>query len=167
MRGIAICDGRGNAGTGACAAVLIARDDVHERAEKIEATTNIVAEHLSIQLAIALAYEVGVTDLLVLNDSQTPVFQIQGKYKTKLPHLKNIVDETLALADHFSTFEIIWVPREITEVADKLCREIDPKRSNARRKRPGGPLPSKSEKRQNPFFRTPAGREEYRASEPS
>lgn len=60
MKAIAICDGRGNAGTGARAAVLYLGDglqrDRHERAEKIPATTNIVAEHLAIQLAMELAH---------------------------------------------------------------------------------------------------------------
>jgi len=52
VKAIAIFDGRGNAGTGARAAVLYLGDDRHERAEKLPATTNIVAEHLAIQLAM-------------------------------------------------------------------------------------------------------------------
>jgi ribonuclease HI len=79
MTATAICDGRGNAGTGARAVVLSLEDgQSFEKAEKLEPTTNIVAEHLAIQLAMELALEHGVHDLLILNDSQTPVNHVRG-----------------------------------------------------------------------------------------
>ena len=60
---------------GALAVVLELEDGrVYERAEKLEPCTNIVAEHLAIQLSVEMAIEYGVTDLVILNDSQTPVF---------------------------------------------------------------------------------------------
>jgi ribonuclease HI len=94
----AICDGRGNAGTGARAAVLYIADgpqrDRHERAEKIPATTNIVAEHLAIQLAMELAKEHGVTELVIYNDSRTPVNHVIGNFKVKQEHLIPIVAKT-------------------------------------------------------------------------
>ena len=74
MKATAICDGRGNGGTGARAAVLYIGEglqgDRHERAEKLPATTNLVAEHLAIQLAMELAKEHGVTELVIYNDSR-------------------------------------------------------------------------------------------------
>ena len=98
VKATAICDGRGNAGTGARAAVLYIGEgiqrDRHERAEKIPATTNIVAEHLAIQLAMELAKEHGVTELVIYNDSRTPVNHVNGNYKVKQAHLVPIVDKT-------------------------------------------------------------------------
>ena len=91
MKATAICDGRGNAGTGARAAVLYIGEgpqrDRHERAEKLPATTNIVAEHLAIQLAMELAKEHRVTELVIYNDSRSPANHINGNYKVKQEHL--------------------------------------------------------------------------------
>jgi ribonuclease HI len=135
----AICDGRGNAGTGARAVVLFCDDgQVLERAEKIPATTNIVAEHLAIQLAMELALDAGVRRLVIWNDSQTPVFQVQGKYAVKQDHLKPIVEKTWEMGLQFDSVEIEWVPREKTKLPDALCRSIDKPKSP--RKRPGSQL---------------------------
>jgi ribonuclease HI len=152
MKGTAICDGRGNAGTGARAAVLYIRElgttEVFEKAEKIPATTNIVAEHLAIQLAMELALEHNVTHLTILNDSQTPVNQVIGTYKVKQEHLVPIVEKTWEMGLKFESIEVRWVPREQTKEPDALCRAID--RPPARRERPGGPVPT-APQRKNPF----------------
>jgi ribonuclease HI len=126
MKAKAICDGRGNAGTGARAAVLYLEDGrVIEGAEQLPAVTNIVAEHLSIQYAIDLALRIGVTDLVIYNDSQTPVRHVDGTYQIKAEHLKPIVQETWRLGALLATVSIQWVPREQTLRADELCREVD------------------------------------------
>ena len=129
MKGTAICDGRGNAGTGARAAVLyvgdVLRRDRHERAEKIPATTNIVAEHLAIQLAMELAKDHGVSELVIYNDSQTPVNHVNGNYKVKQEHLIPIVAKTCEMGREFLSIEIRWTRRENTKEADALCRAVD------------------------------------------
>lgn len=129
MKATAICDGRGNAGTGARAAVLYIGEglqgDRHERAEKIPATTNIVAEHLAIQLAMELAKEHAVTELLIYNDSRSPVNHINGNFKVKQEHLIPIVAKTREMASEFLSFEIRWTSRENTMEADALCRAVD------------------------------------------
>jgi len=145
----AICDGRGNAGTGARAAVLIMEDGrEYEKAEKIEPTTNIVAEHLAIQLAMELALEHDVTDLLIWNDSQTPVNHVKGVFKIEKPHIKPLVEATWAMAEKFESVVLTWVPREKTKRPDLLCRKVD--RPKAARPRPLGPKKS-SPARRNPF----------------
>lgn len=129
VKATAICDGRGNAGTGARAAVLYISEGLHggrhERAEKIPATTNIVAEHLAIQLAIELAKEHGVTELVIYNDSRSPVNQVNGNFKVKQEHLIPIVAKTWEMASAFLSFEIRWTSRENTKEADALCRAVD------------------------------------------
>jgi ribonuclease HI len=129
VKATAICDGRGNAGTGARAAVLYIGEGVHgdryERAEKLPATTNIVAEHLAIQLALELAKEHGVTELVVFNDSRSPVNQVNGSFQVKKEHLIPIVAKTREMASEFVSFELKWIGRESTREADALCRAID------------------------------------------
>ena len=154
MKAKAICDGRGNAGTGARACVLIVTPENGktyevEKAERIDPTTNIVAEHLAIQLAIEMAKEEGVTDLLILNDSQTPVYHVNGFYKVKQEHLLPIVKKTWDMALEFDKICISWVPREQTKRPDALCKQID--RDPAARPRPGGPVVRPS--RRNPFLK--------------
>ncbi len=132
MRAKAICDGRGNAGTGARACVLILETgETIEKAEKIEPTTNIVAEHLAIQLALEMAIDAGVRRLVVWNDSRSPVNHVLGTYKVKQDHLRPIVDQTRELCLLLESFSIEWVPREKTVLPDRLCREVD-KRPGAR-----------------------------------
>jgi ribonuclease HI len=92
---------------------------------KIPATTNIVAEHLAIQLAMELAKEHGVTELVIYNDSRTPVNHVNGNYKVKQAHLVPIVDKTWEMGSELLSFEIRWTSRENTKEADALCRAVD------------------------------------------
>jgi ribonuclease HI len=128
LKARAITDGRGNAGTGARACVLEIEDGrVIERAEKLKACSNIVAEHRSIQLALEMALDHGVTELEIFNDSQTPVRHIAGEYQVKADHLQPIVRKTWQLGCLLDKVSIQWVPREKTKLADRLCREVDRK----------------------------------------
>jgi ribonuclease HI len=154
MKALAICDGRGNAGTGARACIIRYQIDgvdvADTQAEKIPATTNIVAEHLAIQLAMELAKDIGITHLTIWNDSQTPVNQVNGTYRVKQDHLVPIVERTWEMGLEFESVEIVWVPREKTKEPDALCRQID--REPAARSRPGGPVPQDPAK-PNPFLK--------------
>jgi ribonuclease HI len=139
MKATAICDGRGNAGTGARAVVLVidspdGKYEAIERAERLGPKTNIVAEHLAIQLAMEVALEHGVTDLLIWNDSRSPVNHVNRTYRVIKPHLKPIVEETWEMSRKFKACEIEWHPREDTKRADALCRKVD---RPAARGRPG------------------------------
>ena len=129
VKATAICDGRGNAGTGARAAVLYIGEgpqrERRARAETLPAPTNIVAEHLAIQLAMELAKEHGVTELVIYNDSRSPVNHVNGNYKVKQKHLIAIVEKTWEMRSEFSSFEICWTSRENTKEADALCRAVD------------------------------------------
>lgn len=128
MRGTVICDGRGNAGTGACAAIAyIDGREAARDALKLPPVSNIVAEHKSIQLAIVVAARARIDELMILNDSQTPVYQVSGKYRINAEHLIPIVHETWEMANNsfFFTTDIEWVPREQTDLADRLCRLVD------------------------------------------
>ena len=155
MRATAYCDGRGDAsGTrGARACVLkMENGTVYERAERLTPCTNIVAEHLAIQLACEMGIEYEVSNLLIYNDSQTPVHHVDGIYNVEAPHLKPIVQKTWDLGSHFDSVEVRWVPREMTLEPDKLCRSIDKEKSG--RKRPGGSVVTVPDP-PNPFLPQP------------
>jgi ribonuclease HI len=126
VKATAMCDGRGNAGTGARAAVLYVGDglkrDGHARAQAIPATTNIVAEHL----AMELAKDHEATEVVIYNDSQTPVNHLNGKYKVRQEHLIPIVAKTWEMGSDFLSIEIRWTGRENTKAADALCRAVAP-----------------------------------------
>ena len=141
MKATAYCDGRGDAsGTrGARACVLKLEDGTEiEKAERLKPCTNIVAEHLAIQLALEMAKDAGVRNLLVYNDSQTPVHHVDGLYEVKADHIKPLVQHTWELGSHFDSVQVRWVPREMTLQADRLCTSIDREKSG--RTRPGGPI---------------------------
>jgi ribonuclease HI len=127
MNATVICDGRGNAGTGARAAcLLLPSGEWIDRAEKLPATTNIVAEHRAIQLGVELALEHGVTDLLIINDSRVPVNQVMRKFAVRQAHLKPLVEQTWELFSRLDTVAVEWKRRTETTRADRLCRAVDP-----------------------------------------
>jgi len=88
------------------------------------------AEHLAIQLAMELAKDQGVTELVIYNDSKSPVNHVNGNYKVKQEHLIPIVGRTWEMASEFVSFEIRWTSRENTKEADALCRAVDRPRAH-------------------------------------
>lgn len=128
MMAKAYCDGRGNAGTGACGAVVITEyGDYYTDAVKLDPLSNNQAEYQGVLLAIRLAKKHGVTILKIHSDSQLIVNQVNGKWKIKQAHLMPLRDLVWEEAKEFEMIEITWIPREQNEEADVLCREIDPK----------------------------------------
>lgn len=101
---------------------------VVERAEKLDPVTNIVAELRSIELAVTVAVENGVTELEIFNDSQVPVRLVDGTYQCRQKHLLPYVDKIWLYAGALDTVSIQWIPREHTDRADRLCREVDSSR---------------------------------------
>jgi reverse transcriptase-like protein len=67
----------------------------------------------------------GVTELVIYNDSRSPVNHVNGHYKVKQEHLIPIVEKTWEMRAEFSSLEICWTRRENTKEADALCRTVD------------------------------------------
>jgi ribonuclease HI len=72
-----------------------------------------------------LAKDHGVTELVIYNDSQTPVNHVNGNYKVTREHLIPIVAKTCEMGSEFLSIEIRWTRRENTKEADALCRAVD------------------------------------------
>lgn len=136
MKAKAYTDGRGNAGTGACACVLFLSDGrVEEFAVRLDPLTNNEAEYRGVILAIEKAIELDVTDLSIFSDSQLVVNQLNGFYKMNNVRLAPLMAEAIRLANQLGRISIEWVPRSKTKRPDALCRKIDrptPPRKNPR-----------------------------------
>ncbi|XP_058784142.1 uncharacterized protein LOC131658910 [Vicia villosa] len=71
---------------------------------------------------IALVEEVGVTHLVLKTDSQLVASQVKGEYQEKDISLQKYMIKTHELAQGFSEFEIIHIPREENIRDDVLAR---------------------------------------------
>ncbi|HYH59793.1 MAG TPA: ribonuclease HI family protein [Thermoleophilaceae bacterium] len=116
---------RGNPGPAAVGAVATAPDGspLGERAEYIGEATNNVAEYRAIQLGIALARELGATEIELVNDSQLVARQIGGEYKVKNKGLIPLFTQTMAALRGFDRWTVRDVRREHNERADQLVNE--------------------------------------------
>ena len=116
---------RGNPGPAAAAAVATAPDGtaLGERAEYIGEATNNVAEYRAIQLGIALARELGASEIELVNDSQLVARQIGGEYKVKNKGLIPLFTETMEALRAFDRWSVRDVRREQNERADQLVNE--------------------------------------------
>lgn len=124
MRTISIyTDGgaRGNPGHAAIGVVI----DGAGYGEYIGETTNNVAEYKAVisalqKLAKDLGLEKKQTTLTIHIDSQLIARQITGKYKIKLPHLKELCTEARTLIENFAAVHFVEIPREENAAADAL-----------------------------------------------
>ena len=116
---------RGNPGPAAVAAVATtpAGDPVAERNEYIGEATNNVAEYRAVILALALAKELGASEVEVVNDSELVARQIGGEYKVKHAGLKPLYAETMEKLREFDAWAVRNVRREDNERADELVNE--------------------------------------------
>ncbi len=124
---VARCDGasRGNPGPAAIG-VLIAEPDgtpVRRIGETVGVTTNNVAEYQAVIRAAEEARRLGATSLTLLLDSELLVFQLQGRYRVKAPHLRPYHERALALLGELGRWEVRHVPREANAAADRLANE--------------------------------------------
>ncbi len=115
---------RGNPGHAAIGVVI----DGVGYGEYIGETTNNVAEYKAVISALQtvtknLKTEAQQTELLIHSDSQLIARQITGKYKIKLPHLKELCVEARALIKNFKEVRFVEIPREENTEADALVNK--------------------------------------------
>jgi ribonuclease HI len=116
---------RGNPGPAAIGA--IARDGdgevLAERGERIGRATNNVAEYRALLLGIALATELGASELELVGDSELIVRQVEGRYKVKDATMKELHGEVKAALAPFESWSIRHVRREHNADADRLVNQ--------------------------------------------
>jgi ribonuclease HI len=85
-----------------------------------EATNN-VAEYHALLLGLALADEHGVRRVEVRMDSELVVRQVEGSYKVKKAHLRELHSQVREAAERFEEVVVRHVPREENGEADRLA----------------------------------------------
>ena len=116
---------RGNPGPAACAYVISQeREPVIEEAERLQPTTNNVAEYTALVRALSRAVELNPDHVLIRSDSELLVRQMNGQYQVKNDQLRRLFKEARRLADMIPTVRFVHVPREENSRADRLCNEV-------------------------------------------
>jgi ribonuclease HI len=122
-----LCDGgsRGNPGTAAIAAVLLAPGGelLDRSAALIGRATAAEAEYRAILLGLELAAAHGADPLEIRNDSRLAIAAVQGATPTDVD-LARLVREIQAGASRLSAVRWRWHPRRDNEAADALVREL-------------------------------------------
>ncbi len=116
---------RGNPGPAAVGVVVAGSggEVLAERGELIGVATNNVAEWRAMLLGIALAAELGASELELVGDSELVVKQLRGEYKVKDAGLKPLHAEARAALAPFESWSARHVRREQNARADELVNE--------------------------------------------
>jgi ribonuclease HI len=116
---------RGNPGPAAYAYVLEAEDGtvLDARGEAIGVATNNVAEYRALVEGLRKAGEIGVSEVVVVSDSELVVKQMRGEYKVKNAALRELSIEAGRLARQLGKVTYTAVRREHNELADRLVNE--------------------------------------------
>jgi len=93
-----------------------------EISEKIENTTNNVAEYRSLIACLKKAHELNCNKVKIFMDSELVVKQVRGLYRVKKDHLKGLHAQVLALLQGLS-WTIAHVRREQNSRADDLANQ--------------------------------------------
>jgi len=126
-RALVLCDGgsRGNPGTAAIAAVLLAPggDVVEQRAVLIGHATAAEAEYRAILLGLSLAALHGVEEVEVRSDSQLAIAALRSPTPVAVEYA-GLVRAALGAAGELRSVRWRWHPRTANEAADALVRSL-------------------------------------------
>ncbi len=119
---------RGNPGPSAIAFVFVKEGEetpIYTYSEYIGKTTNNTAEYVAVIRALEKAVEFTRWDVQIFSDSELLVKQINGEYRIKKPHLKDLADQVYEKMKFFKHVKIIHVPRhnKYTQLADSLSNK--------------------------------------------
>ena len=92
-------------------------------ARYIGRATNNTAEYQALLVALARARDAGVKHLRVFSDSELLVNQVNGRYRTKVPHLQQYLQEAIRLMREIGRVDVAHVRREMNQEADALANQ--------------------------------------------
>ena len=92
-------------------------------ARYIGRATNNTAEYQALLIALARARDAGVKHLRVFSDSELLVNQVNGRYRTTVPHLQQYLQEAIRLMREIGRVDVAHVRREQNKEADALANE--------------------------------------------
>lgn len=112
---------RGNPGPSACAFIFVKNDEIiHKYSEYLGNKTNNEAEYNAIIKALKKAVEFTRWDIKIYSDSQLVVNQINGEWRIKKEHLKELYQEVVKEKQNFKSVEFLYSKRE-----NKFIKEVD------------------------------------------
>jgi ribonuclease HI len=128
MIGQVYCDGgsRGNPGPAAAAAVVIDPSGrvLAQKTWYQKRATNNEAEYQGLLLGLELARNLGLTQALIRMDSELVVRQVEGIYRVKQPHLRELWEAAQRQLAQLASWEIQHVPRNLNQAADALVNQV-------------------------------------------
>jgi hypothetical protein len=95
--------------------------------------SNNQAEYEALLAGMKLAKEMDITDLKAKSDSQLVTNQVSGEFQAKDPQLIKYLEKVRNLANHFKSFELVYVPREQNARADLLSKLASTKKPGSNR----------------------------------
>jgi len=102
-------------------------DIVNKRRIQAEAVSSVYIEYLGLIYAMEYCLRTGVHNVHFMNDNQTMVYQVLGKYRVKTSNLVALYDTVMELWDLFrdvgGVSRLSWIKRELNE-ADKFVKEL-------------------------------------------
>lgn len=119
---------RGNPGEAGCGAVICDSSGavVQELSRYLGRATNNVAEYEALLMGLEALLRTGRKRVRIQSDSQLMVRQLNGQYRVKDEKLKALFGRALVLLRKFEGYRILYVPRELNKLADRLAnRGID------------------------------------------
>jgi ribonuclease HI len=123
---------KGNPGPAGIGVLILDRNkhEICKISEKIEDTTNNVAEYKALLRAITECKKLNLLSVKFYTDSQLLARQINGMYKIKDQRLKSLYIKIKGKLLGFKSWEITHIPREQNVAADKLANEPFKKTKN-------------------------------------
>ncbi len=95
---------------------------VHTISEYIGKGTNSIAEYTAVLRALEYAKELGESEVEIRSDSELVIKQMNGEYKVKAPHLKELKRKIDSIRNGMEV-KFRWVPREQNTAADELSKD--------------------------------------------
>ncbi len=115
---------RGNPGPAGIGVVIHADATKIEGKRFIGKATNNTAEYEALIYGLHLLIDKNlIRPLKIHSDSQLMVRQLNGQYKIKQSHLRELARKARELLQFFPSHEIIHIPREQNKEADRLANE--------------------------------------------
>lgn len=95
---------------------------VKKISEYIGKGTNNIAEYTAVLRALELAKKEGENEVEIRSDSELLIRQMNGIYKIKMPHLKELKAKIDIISREIKTI-YKWVPRNQNQLADLLSKK--------------------------------------------
>jgi ribonuclease HI len=113
----------GNPGPMGVGIVFVKNDRIVKKISRpIGKGTNNIAEYMAVLTALQEAKKMGEKNITLRADSQLLIKQLNGEYKVKAKHLRQLHDAVVLLARELNVkFE--WIEREKNKVADYLSKK--------------------------------------------